>query len=1221
MASPVLPRFFASLRRSVQPAFAMLLVLHGGVSFSQNIPPKPVPPQPPAHENYNQRSLSFEANQGQAGREVKFLARGRGYSLFLTPVQAILLFPRGSSNDLNKRDLLNSRSRLPTGGNSSVEALRMQFRGAEDQPSVTGESELAGRVNYFLGNDPAKWHTSIPIYSRVRYKGVYPGIDLLYYGNQQKLEYDFVVAPGGNPSRIKLHFDRRKMSLNKRGDLLVHVSRGVVVFRKPAIYQAVNGRRLPIQGGFRLLSRNTVGFAIGRYNRNESLVIDPVLVYSTYLGGSGNDAGNAIAVDTAGNAYVTGATDDTDFPTSAGAFQTVNNGRGGSSNAFVTKFNSNGSLVYSTYLGGSVHDGALGIAVDSSGNAYVAGYTTSPDFPTTAGAFQTADKAPPATGGGNQLTAFVTKLNGSGTGLVYSTFLGGSNDDASAESAAEEEALGIAVDSSGDAYVTGYTYASDFPTTSGSYQTVNNGVNSQASNAFVTKLNPAGTALDYSTYLGGSLSGSGAAIAVDSAGSAYIGGGTFARDFPTTTGAFQTTYTDVAGSSGFITKLNAAGSGLGYSTFLGGSHSETLTAIALDSDGNVYATGGTVSTDFPVTTGAFQTQAALNENGFVTKLNSTGTSLVYSTYLEGKSADQGNAIAVDSAGNAYISGETGSMDFPLTSGALQTTIPAFYNGDYSSFVTKLNSAGTGLLYSTFLAGSGSPYSDEPYLCDCVNGVALDSARNLLVTGTNVSPDFPTTPGAFQPSSLDPLKAYGTSSAFVTKFNASEMTILPLTATNLTVNANPQFRLSNAVFTALVQPASGSGTPTGTIEFSSELGLLCDLALNGSGEATCSTQALPRGTYTVTAAYSGDSNYSPSTATVDENILGVPTTTTITASQSSAVYGNPITFNVHVVANTGSGIPTSVVDFVVGNTQEAGPALDSNGNASWIATSLGVGNDTVTAEYTGDPNYATSSASVNVTIQPLGVTPAPTFNPAGGTYTQIEQVGILDTNSAATIYYTTDGTIPTTNSAQYAGGSVINVDSTEMIQAIATAPGYSVSGIASATYTINLPPPDFSMALSPTSLTVSAGQQASTTLSITPSNGFQQTVSFSCSGLPTGTSCSFSPPSVTSAGPSSIVLTIAALTTAASRGDSVLKIPVTSLACVILLLLRSPTKRNWRKSALLVGVTLAMFGSMSACGGGSGGGGGGPSSPVTSTVTVTATSSSVQHTASLTVTVD
>jgi protocatechuate 3,4-dioxygenase beta subunit len=661
---------------------------------------------------YGQLPLSFEANQGQAGAQVDFLSRGNGYALFLSPGQAILSLDRSTGSD----------------GIAARDVVTMQLIGANPAAQAAGLDQQPGITNYFIGNDPRQWRTDIPNYGRVEYRDVYPGINEIYYDNQRQLEYDFQVAPGADPGTIRISFTGAQgISIDSQGDLDLHTVGGDVVERAPFIYQETSGARRSVAGRYVLEGNNQVGFRMDSFDRSRTLVIDPVLSYSTYLGGShgiqGNpatDAGYAITVDGSGNAYVTGTTFSSDFPTD-NPFQPTNHGI---QTAFVAKMNTSGTaLVYSTYLGGSGGDIAQSIAVDVSGNAYVTGQSWSIDFPTVNGSPH---------GNFDNGSVFIAKLNASGTALVYSTCLGG---------AANSQGQGIAVDSSGNAYVGGWSY--------GAFPTVNALQPSSGGNgdAIVVKLNSSGATV-YSTYLGGASDDYAFGIAVDTSGDAYVTGSTFGQ-FPVTTGAFQTAFGggpfpgDV-----FVAELNASDTALVYSTYLGGTSDERAHGIALDNADDTYVTGYTTSSDFPITTGAFQTALGnTGGNAFVTELNASGTALVYSTYLGGSDGfgDAGSAIAVDRGGNAYVTGLTYATNFPLTADAIVTTLSG---NDGNGFVTELNASGSDLVYSSYLGGTGQHICCS-YTGDEGFGIALDSADSIYLTGVTDATDFPTTAGAFQ----------------------------------------------------------------------------------------------------------------------------------------------------------------------------------------------------------------------------------------------------------------------------------------------------------------------------------------------------------------------------------------------------------------------------------------------------------------------------------------
>ncbi|MGH7813421.1 MAG: SBBP repeat-containing protein, partial [Candidatus Binataceae bacterium] len=688
----------------------------------------------------------------------------------------------------------------------------------------------------------------------------------------RQLEYDFILHPGANPNAIELRFDGAKqLALNRDGDVIATLADGgKVIQHLPAIYQVRDGHREKIDGRTVLRSKDTIGFELASYDRSRPVNIDPVLVYSTYLGSGNHDYGDGIAIDSAGNAYIAGFTS-SGFPVTPGAFQTAING---SSDAFVTKLNPAGTvLIYSTYLGGSSVERANGIAVDSAGDAYVAGWTQSDDFPLTPGAFQATNNNYPVQ------TGFVTELNPPGTALIYSTYLGGS------KGIYGDSVAGIAVNSSGEAYVTGTTDSTNvfcrgsggcctgpqtgscnFPVTGGAYQTDLPISSFQQTNAFVTVLNASGSGLIYSTYLGGggmygfeadpttqypTFGDSGGAITVDSLGFAYVTGTAYSSinypglgpAFPTTAGAYQTGSNNqdgsvdpgtvcsgpgtpwpccadagaggmcvpAAGPNAFVAKIYPSASGnasLVYSTYLGGSGAidsgnsagEMGTGISIDSAGDVYVTGATSSTDFPVSASAFQSSNGAtggNPNAFVTKLNAAGSALAYSTYLGGGTSDSGNGIAVDSSGIAYVVGNADSSDFPTTAGAYQPT----FGGVSDAFVAKFDPALSGtqsLLYSTFLGGSG---------LDAGNGIAIDSAGTAYVTGSTDSTDFPTTPGGFQRSGGG--DAFVSEIDFATPTATPTITATPTMTTTATLTATPTATpTQTATPTAVVTPVPG-----------------------------------------------------------------------------------------------------------------------------------------------------------------------------------------------------------------------------------------------------------------------------------------------------------------------------------------------------------------------------------------------------------------------------
>jgi Beta-propeller repeat/Abnormal spindle-like microcephaly-assoc'd, ASPM-SPD-2-Hydin len=820
-------------------------------------------------ENFAKLPLSFEENQGQSPSAVRFTSRGSGYTLFLTADEAILkLAP--STSKANRAHLTTSQISRHEVHSSST--LRMRLVGANSGATVSGLDEQQGKSNYFIGNDPNKWRTNVPNYSRVSYQEEYPGVDLVYYGNQRQLEYDFVVAPGADPRAIAMEIAGESLrghsrqtsglSIDANGDLMVSLAGSRVRFHKPVVYQlssasaSVHDSKELVAARWVLKNHNRVGFELAAYDRQKPLIIDPALSFSTYLGGSLDDTAYSIATDSSSNVYVAGTTDSTDFPTQ-GPLQSVN---AGNEDVFVTKLNSTGTaLVYSTYLGGSATDFAFALALDSSENVHVVGTTQSTDFPTTSKAFQTSC----GSCAGGLPSAFVTELNATGSALIYSTYVGGA--------AGDSRGYAIALDSNDNAYITGRTSASDFPTTTGALQRALNGT----VNVFVSKLNSTGSALAYSTFLGGSGSDQANGIAVDASFNAYVAGSSSSTNFPTTTGAFQTTLKGT--SNAIVSKLNNKGSALVYSTYLGGSGADTVWSIRVDTSNDVYVAGQTSSTNFPTTTGAFQTTCGTDcaaNDAFVSKFNSAGTSVLYSTFLGGSSEQEAFALAIDSSGDAYVTGRTSSTDFPRTKGSFQTT----FGGVFDAYLTELNPTGSGLLYSTYFGGSAS---------DAGLGIAVDAAKNIYLTGRTYSSNLATTPQAFA-QTCSTCSATGNEDAFVTKFVTGDQ-VWPLAINFGSQQVGVKSSTQNAVL-------SNSGTTTLGITGTSLEGINASefTASNGCGSsvaagATCNIGITftPAGTGTRVATLSIEDSATNSPQTV--TLAGMGTNNTVSLTPTSLTF--------------------------------------------------------------------------------------------------------------------------------------------------------------------------------------------------------------------------------------------------------------------------------------------------------------------------------------------
>ncbi|MBU6420843.1 MAG: SBBP repeat-containing protein [Gammaproteobacteria bacterium] len=715
----------------------------------------------------DRRPIRFEPNVGQTASRIKYLARANGYMIGVTERGLILKLEQpGACRPLPAASPIQSCARH---ADARPTLVSMRPIRAKNDPLLRPEERLGSISNYFIGDNPKHWHTRIPNYAAVRYRNIYPGIDWIVYGNPNQLEYDLVVAPDTNPRQIQFKITgAKRISLDPKGDLAIKANNRTLHALKPLIYQITTAGKHHAVAGHYVLDGERVSFALGAYNHAHSLVIDPTFAYSTYLGGNGNDFATAVAVDDFGNAYVTGNAGSTNFPTS-NPFQATNKGN----NIFISKFNASGSaLVYSTYLGGTNGgEDAHGIAVDSAGDAYVTGSTFARDFPTV-NAFQPNNKSTGSPSAPPEQT-FVTKLNSAGDALIYSTYLGGSN--------TLNGSVGIAVDGSEHAYVVGDTNSADFPTIN-PFQGIFRG----RLDAFVTEFSATGNSLVYSTYLGGSAAQTANAVAVDDYGDAYVTGTTNSTDFPLVN-PYQATNSASVNSTtetGFVTKFGPAGTVLAYSTYLGGSSDTTPRAIAVDQSGDAYVAGFTSSADFPVVN-PFQSQLLGSTDAFVTKFNASGNALAYSTYLgAGDAFSQAFGIAVGSAGNAWVVGNTASTDFP-TLAPLQATNKAALafpgTGATDGFVTEFNAAGSALVFSTYLGGSGSwgPTSNHTPIPfdDSANAVALDNYGNVYVVGTTGSADFPMH-CALQAENKT-ATTYGTAdNAFVTKIAAAAPGSLP-----------------------------------------------------------------------------------------------------------------------------------------------------------------------------------------------------------------------------------------------------------------------------------------------------------------------------------------------------------------------------------------------------------------------------------------------------------
>jgi Calx-beta domain/Beta-propeller repeat len=830
--------------------------------------------------------LTFEENRGQTNAAVQYLARGTDYVLFLTPQEAVLSL-KGLSADTERSISLNAKPGSPRTQPSTRESsvrdvearaaqdaiLRISLSGGRKNATAVAEARQLGPINYFTGNDPAKWTTDVPHYGRVKYQDVYAGIDLLYYGNQQQLEYDFVVAPGADPSRIHLAIEgAQDAHVDESGNLVLNVAGHDVVQHKPVVYQTLNGSRVTIESRYSLVSSVSedasiqVAFALGNYDRARELVIDPVLVYSTYLSAGQSGSVNELAVDSDGNLYVAGTTQSANFPV-VGGLPTDEGGSApptGITGIFVSKLDPAGdTLLYSTYLSGNGDTYPFGLQVDSQGAVYLSGQTLATNFPAVGGLPQDQAGVPQGF-----LSTFVTKINPAGNALVYSTYLG-ANISAN---------FGLALDSAGNAYVTGATYGSPFtfPIVGGLPVDQGGGepLSADIAATYVAKLNATGDTLVYSTTLSANGSNdNGYAIVVDSLGQAYVGVWANTPNLPIV-GGLSASQGGVpsSGNSIYLFALNAAGSSLLYSTYLDGTGDDVVHALSLDVSGNLYVAGETSSKNFPVVGGLTPDQGGhpgpgfphSADGAFISKLNPAGNALVYSTYLSGNSLNNATAMVVDSLGSAYVTGETVSTNFPLISGlpgdqgGTQQAGP--FGAETCTFVSKLDPTGSMLVFSTYLCNNDVPAA-----------IARDGNGNIYVAG-NIGNDGSSFPilGGLPP--LDQGNAASVGGAFITKL--TEDTPL-LSFDGATFDAE-QFNSPNQLTVVRAGAATDYGV---TVDFNT-----------GNGSAIAGTDyTAASGTLSWAA---GD--VTPKTITL--NILPDPS-------------GNELTFNVELTNANGATLGT------------------------------------------------------------------------------------------------------------------------------------------------------------------------------------------------------------------------------------------------------------------------------------------------------------------------
>jgi len=1101
------------------------------------------------HE-YSQLPMAFEPNVGQSSGQAEFLARGNGYALFLAPKETVLVLRR-PTNSKKVTDSATERNSGPLSGSRATGVVRMQVVGTDSTPRFDALDELPGKSNYLIGSQPVDWHVNVPNYRKVAERGVYPGIDLVYYGTQRQIEYDFVVAPGADARVIRLAIDGpKKLRIDAEGELVASVEGGEVRLKKPFAYQEVDSGKKTVAANYILRRDGGVAFRLGKYDPSRTLIIDPILSYSTYLGGSNIDGANAIAVAPDKTAFITGGTYSLDFPTA----HPLQPNHGGPDDffkdAFVTKLSADGStLLYSTYLGGKNEDVGYGVAVDAFGDAYVTGTTESPDFPvpSTVPSFNSLCGGDGACGatwnpqGFLVRNAFVIKLNPEGSVPLYSGFLG-----------FYENVIGraIAVDANQIAYVTGQVGPNitptvpiippkvpppPFPITANAAQPAFAG---GATEAFVGKISATGNTIEYLTYLGGTDEEIGYGVAVDSNASAYVTGLTYSANFPVIN-PLQPTY----GGAGdaFFSKVNTNGSGpssLVYSTFLGGSNLDQGNGVAVDSNGIAYIAGFAGAGTLPFTTiGSFSGGDA---DAFAAKIDATkaGTaSLLYFRYFGGSAADAGNGIAVDPNGNAYVTGSTVSADFPTTVAAFQAK---YGGGNADAFATKLDPTGATLLYSSFLGGTNT---------DIGYGIAVDPTGAAYIAGQTCSLDFPL---------ANPLQAApgGNCDAFVSKVE-----ILAGIELNPAGLVFPAQSLGSTSQPQIVTLTNGDATQTIT-----NIMIVGDDPQDFSETNTCGASLSPGTQCTISVTFT------PSVAGIRKASVAI----------TDSAPGSPQVLNL-----TGS---TSTLTL--------------------SATSLSFGNQQLGVAGTPQSITATNEGTVPLTFSSIV---------ASGDFSE------TDNCTKAPLQPTTNCVINVTYAPTTAGSSVGALTLTD------NAPGSPQ--IVLLTGTGFGQQSDFTFSAAPTSAAVPAGKSAQFNLTISPIGGFAQPITLSCSGLPKAASCSSTTANpVTPSGTTTVTVIVSTgLRTLVPSGRPIDVGPpraisignsgwFATLAALLLVTTALFGLRGRRATAMLVLVVVMIFMSVSCNGGGQAGAPAGTPAG-TYQIGITGTSGVISHTATVTLQVN
>jgi hypothetical protein len=1188
---------------------------------------------------YGAIPMAFEANQGQTAGQVKFLSRGKGYTAFLTANGMVLSLHPSS---VPQRAAASTGSTPPASAPNTT--LQFKLVGAATNPSAEGEYPQPGKINYFIGNDRTKWRTNVTTYARVRYHNVYPGVDLVYYGNHRQLEYDFVAAPGADTSKIQFEIvGADGVSVDAEGNLVLNTANGDLHFQKPQVYQESNGTRAPVQGNYVVKDPTHIGFQLSATDPAKPTVIDPVLLYSTYLGGSGDDQAEGIAVDATGNVYVAGYTDSADFP-----LATLGSLAAGSTHAFVAKLDPTGStLIYADYLGGNSNDYGYALTLDGSNDVYVAGNTSSNNFPTI-NAYQSTYP-----GSSN---AFITKISADGSSLMYSTYFGGNGSDMPTS---------IVLDSSSDILLAGSTSSTNFPVTN-AYQS------SAAANqggllgtyGFLSKFNPAGSQLVYSTYFGGNTniaytcgasscwpapSNAIAGLAVDNNGNAYVGGSTNTYNFPTTGGAYGTANNGPQNNlAGFVSEFDPSG-GLTYSTYFDESSGTltTINAVAVDAFGDTYVAGSAASDGtFPNTMSDIcnpSSSGVACQFAYVAEFGSGGTSLVYSTFLGANNSATPVAMSIDASNDVYVLAYGSNDAFQIVNGIenFSNQGEQFLPGNNDLLLAEVDSNGGVELFATYFGGSGN---------DTPASMFLDATGNIYITGTTDSSDFPATQGSYQDS------LNGNTDAFIAKIGPASAAAITLAPYDLQFSGQP-VGTSSTSQAVLLRDVGSAGASIESISASGDFSQIsdCDGSVASAGTCKLVITFTPTAVGTRTGSISIADSAIGSPHVINLSGTGVGPLATLsplgvtfgTISVGTASAQQTVTLTDSGNANLSIGGISISGDFSESNN--CGASLEAGASCQIEVTFTPTATGTMNGALTVTDNAATSPQSIS--LSGTGLIPGAaeiTLAPAALTFSgqmlgssSSSQIVTLTNNggsSASISGVTITGDFKQTNNCGTlaANGGTCSIAVTFAPSTYGARTGaLTIANNAGGPQTVGITGTgvDFNLASSSNAQTIQSGSSASYSLTVTPVGGsFPNTVQLSCTGLPSGASCDFSPSSltpgvhmVTATLNISITTSVAqSLPAHSPRGYAALatwmQFPAFGLFGIVF---AGWTKRS-KKLAVAALLVLLIAGTlfMSACAGGTGISSQ-PQSQTTSksyAILVNGTSGNLQHSVPLTLTV-